>query len=173
LNTQEWVFKVRHPKGEGIYGSQRVVPIPDKLQPVCIRYLKAREAELAARGAADTERLVFAMKDAGTPLNPCVLGQWVKRVSDRTGIKFSPHGLRRTYGQILLDRGASIETVSVMLGHTSTLTTERHYCRKNADSARLEALRALQGHVPGDALNYVPSENSFRLTPVKHLPGYA
>ncbi|MBE0517923.1 MAG: hypothetical protein IH630_01700, partial [Thermoplasmata archaeon] len=68
---------------------------------------------------------------------------------------------------------ASIETVSVMLGHTSTVTTERHYCRKNADSARLEALRALQGHAPGDALNDVPSENSSRLTPVKHLPGYA
>jgi integrase len=45
---------------------------------------------------------------------------------------------------MLVDRGVDIQTVSVMLGHSSTNTTEKHYCRKNADSARLEVLRAFE-----------------------------
>jgi integrase len=53
--------------------------------------------------------------------------------------------LRRTFGQVLLNRGVSIETVSLTLGHASTRTTETYYCRKDADSARSEVLRALAG----------------------------
>lgn len=53
--------------------------------------------------------------------------------------------LRTTYGQDLLDRNVSVESVSVMLGHSNTMTTERYYCRRDANSARLEVLRALEG----------------------------
>lgn len=48
-------------------------------------------------------------------------------------------------GQQLLNRNMPIETVSPALGHTSTRTTETYYCRKDADSARLEILRAFEG----------------------------
>lgn len=45
------------------------------------------------------------------------------------------HKCRRTYGQYLLDEGASLETVSVLYGHLETSTTERSYCRKKQDMA--------------------------------------
>ncbi|HUV61751.1 MAG TPA: tyrosine-type recombinase/integrase [Thermoplasmata archaeon] len=55
----------------------------------------------------------------------------VKRlVQENSGIGFELRTLRRTYGQQLLDRGVSLESVSLALGHSSTLTTERYYCRK-------------------------------------------
>ncbi len=105
------------------------------------------------------------MRNHGKYLHKDVVNHWTKRISDKTGIDFSPHALRRTYGQMLLDKGATIETVSKMLGHASTLTTEKHYCRKNDDIARLEVLKAFKSgpSSPG---------NSSRLTPRNELPGY-
>lgn len=64
---------------------------------------------------------------------------------------------------MLLNNGVSIETVSVMLGHNSTTTTEKHYCRKTDDSARLEVIQAMQSR----------QVNPAKLTPATELPGYA
>jgi len=74
--------------------------------------------------------------------------RWKVEVEARSGVEFTLHGLRRTYGQILLNRGVGIESVSLALGHSSTLTTEKHYCRKSVDSARLEIVRAFEGKTP-------------------------
>ena len=38
--------------------------------------------------------------------------------------------MRRTFGQRYLDKGLDIESVSVLMGHTSTKTTESFYSRK-------------------------------------------
>jgi integrase len=81
-------------------------------------------------------------------------------------VEFTMHGLRRTYGQNLLNRGVALESVSLAPGHSSTLTTEKHYCRKNADSARLEIVRAFEKSTP-------PSVNSPMIDRKKQLPGYA
>lgn len=79
-----------------------------------------------------------------------------------------PYGLflRQTYGQNLLNRGVPIETVSLMLGHDSTFTTEKHYCRKDVDSARLEVLRAFEKPT-------MPNLNPPRLTRKDDYTGYA
>ena len=105
------------------------------------------------------------MRNPDKHITPQAIDRWKAIVVGRSGIQFSPHGLRRTYGQVLLDLGVDIQTVSVMLGHSSTQTTERHYCRKDADSARLEAIRAMQGHAP--------NLNPPKLTVSDGLPGYA
>lgn len=67
-----------------------------------------------------------------------------KQVQDLAGVEFQYRTLRRTYGQNLLNRNVSVESVSVMLGHSNTMTTERYYCRKDADLARLEVIRAFE-----------------------------
>jgi integrase len=59
-----------------------------------------------------------------------------------TVITVAIHTLRPTYGQNLLNRGVQLPIVSLMLEHSSTLTIERHYCRKDPDSARLEVVEA-------------------------------
>jgi hypothetical protein len=123
-----------------------------------------RETAVAKKGVLETVPLVFAMKDHTKPVGATLINSWTKRIMEKTGVQFTPHGLRRTYGQMLLDRGVDIQTVSLMLGHGSTNTTERHYCRKNEDDARTEVL---------EAFRQSPSTNSPKLTPRNELAGYA
>jgi integrase len=69
--------------------------------------------------------------------------RFLKRiVSQICGVDFQLRALRRTYGQVRLNRGVSIETVSPIVGHASTRATETYYCRKDADSAKSEVLQA-------------------------------
>ena len=86
---------------------------------------------------------MFGMRDASKPLHSATLGVWSKELSKVSGVDgLTPHALRRTYGQTLIDRGVSVDSVSLMLGHDSTVTTENYYCRKDAGAARQEALKA-------------------------------
>ncbi len=170
LDILRWTFKVRHPKGERTYGKQRVVPVPEPARERCIRYLKAREVELGKRGVLSAPYLMFSMRDSTKPLHPSTVDRWTKSVSERTSIPVHPHMLRRTYGQLLLDDGASIESVSLMLGHASTLITERHYCRKNADDAMADVLKAFDQRHP----SVKPTERrTVELISKTDLPGYA
>jgi integrase/recombinase XerD len=164
LDADAWTFKVSHPKGERTYGRQRVVPIPEPLKPIVKRFLRARETRLAEMGMLETTPLVFPRNKPQRHIDGATVDYWKKEIVERSGIRFSAHGLRRTYGQMLLNRGVNIETVSMMLGHNSTLTTEKHYCRKNADSARLEVIRAMQSPMP--------TVNSPKLTTDRDLAGY-
>lgn len=134
---------VRHPKGERTYAKPRIVPIPDQLKPVVKRYIAEREKMLAQRGVLSS-RLLLCRKygNPDEPYSVNAMQRLKKRVQDRAGVQFQYTTLRRTYGQNLLDRDLSVESVSVMLGHSNTMTTERYYCRKDADLARLEVLRA-------------------------------
>ena len=58
-------------------------------------------------------------------------------VEQDLGIIFDLRKCRRTFGQQLLNQGLDIESTSVLMGHTSTQTTEGFYARKDLDSAML------------------------------------
>lgn len=45
---------------------------------------------------------------------------------------------RRTFGQTCVDGGVDLDSVSILLGHTTTKTTETYYCRKREDVALRE-----------------------------------
>jgi len=45
------------------------------------------------------------------------------------GTKFKLKELRTSFGQILKDRGVSIESISKVMGHSTTKTTELYYAR--------------------------------------------
>jgi len=140
LDLASWTLRVGHPKGESTYGRSRRVPMPEPLRPFVLQYLRARDQMLAQQGTAGAKPLVCTMK--GTTYSSKHFRYLKKKVSQRCGIQFELRALRRTYGQVLLNRGVSIETVSLTLGHASTRTTETYYCRKDADSARSEVLQA-------------------------------
>lgn len=49
--------------------------------------------------------------------------EMMRRISERTGIHVYPHRFRHTFAQTMLDRGMSIEEVSILLGHEKIDTT--------------------------------------------------
>jgi len=55
------------------------------------------------------------------------------RVEDDLDVKFDLRMCRRTFGQRYLDNDVDIESVSVLMGHASTKTTEGFYSRKGLD----------------------------------------
>jgi integrase/recombinase XerD len=145
LDVKNWTLTVRHPKGEGTYAKPRIVPVPESLKPVVERYLTERDKMLARRGILSSKLLLC--KKCGDPDEPYsanALETLKGRIQDNAGVRFQYRTLRRTYGQNLLNRDVTVESVSVMLGHSSTMTTERYYCRKDADLARLEVIRAFE-----------------------------
>ena len=48
---------------------------------------------------------------------------------------------RNTYGQLMIEGGASIESVAAMLGHTNIATTQKHYVRMSLNTVVNEAKR--------------------------------
>jgi site-specific recombinase XerD len=63
------------------------------------------------------------------------LNKMKHKVELQTSTTFQLRACRRTFGQNLIDQGASIESVSVLLGHNTTKTTETYYARKRQDAA--------------------------------------
>lgn len=149
LDLTTWTLRVAHPKGESSYGKYRVAPIPDPLRPIVLRYLRARDRMLAEKGVVDAKPLICSMRRPGEFYSSKHMRHLKKTASERSGVAFELRTLRRTYGQTLLDRKVPLETVSLALGHASTRTTETYYCRKDADSARLEILKAFEGPATG------------------------
>ena len=65
----------------------------------------------------------------------------LKNIVEReTGVKLDFRACRRTFGQTCIDMGTNVESVSLLLGHSSTRTTESHYCRRREDTAIREVL---------------------------------
>ena len=153
LDIAHWTLKVRHPKGESRYGDHRIVPIPEPMRSATVRYLKERERMLAKKELLGAKPLICPLNNPNAFYSSNHLRRVKRKAEGLSGVSFELRTLRRTYGQQLLDRGVSLESVSLALGHSSTLTTERYYCRKDADSARLEILRAFEKSAPAPRLN--------------------
>lgn len=60
----------------------------------------------------------------------------VGRLRRVTGITFSPHAYRHTYATWLLRKGAGVEAVAQLLGHSSVTTTISTYGHLTAEDAR-------------------------------------
>ncbi len=63
----------------------------------------------------------------------------LKELSQRAGIKASPHTLRHVFGKSLVDAGESLDRVGELLGHSSLDTTRIYTAPTEADLARAVA----------------------------------
>jgi site-specific recombinase XerD len=54
------------------------------------------------------------------------------RAANLQGPQYHPHALRHCYAHILLHAGNSAETISKMINHESTATTQKYYLRETA-----------------------------------------
>lgn len=92
-------------------------------------------------------------------------------VQKETGIIFDGRATRRTYGQSGIDQGVPLDAISRMLGHSSTKTTEKYYCRKSNDAAIAEARRIWETQ-PATPEPQQKKGVSPLIEKQKYLPGY-
>jgi len=116
---------------------ERIVPLGEEARTWVERYLARGRPELLAGRVADA---VFVTQRAAA-MTRQMFWILVKRYATRAGIKapLSPHGLRHAFATHLLNHGADLRVVQLLLGHADISTTQiyTHVAR-----ARLKALHA-------------------------------
>ncbi|MCX7902596.1 MAG: site-specific tyrosine recombinase XerD, partial [Burkholderiaceae bacterium] len=118
-------------------GKERIVPLGEEARDWLERYLRRARAQLLGGRPCDA---VFVTARAA-PLTRQRLWDLIKRYAARAGIAapLSPHGLRHAFATHLLNHGADLRVVQLLLGHADIGTTQiyTHVARE-----RLKALHA-------------------------------
>ena len=70
-----------------------------------------------------TDKTFVVSFHRGDAADPDALAQWLKRVGKTVDVEVSPHRLRHSAATLMLNKGASIEAVSKVLGHSDIRIT--------------------------------------------------
>ena len=103
-------------------GRERIVPFNPAAADLCERYLKRARPLLA--GAAPDDALFLSVR--GRAMTRQMFWTLVKKHAKTAGLKptVSPHVLRHAFATHLLNHGADLRSVQLMLGHASVSTTQ-------------------------------------------------
>jgi integrase/recombinase XerD len=115
---------------------QRMVPIGDEATRWVRRYLaEARGAWPGGRGAP----WLFMGPRGGRPLTRVGIWKLLKRYGALAGVgrELTPHVLRHSFATHLLDHGADLRAIQMMLGHADLSTTQIY---THVHQARLRAI---------------------------------
>ena len=126
LNLRQGVLRVM---GKG--SKERLVPLGEESRHWLQRWLvEARSALL--KPLRDPSKAVALFVDAkGQPLSRQAFWALVKRCAAVAGIdpeRISPHGLRHSFATHLLNHGADLRALQMLLGHSSLSTTQIYTC---------------------------------------------
>ncbi len=118
IDVQRRTMFIRQGKGK----KDRVIPIGQRALNWITVYLESARNELLVD---PNERTLF-ITNAGEPLEPDSLTEYVRRYIDASGIgkKGSCHVFRHTVATLMLENGADIRFIQAMLGHAKLTTTE-------------------------------------------------
>ena len=104
-------------------GKQRVVPIGDEAVSWVRRYLSSARPALVRLGASPR---LFVNARGGRALTRVGVWKILKGYARQAGLptSLSPHVLRHSFATHLLDRGADLRAIQLMLGHADLSTTQ-------------------------------------------------
>lgn len=138
LGLQEGLVRVL---GKG--GKERIVPLGEEARLWVERYMAFSRTQLLGRRSADA---VF-VTDRGAGMTRQGFWLVIKRHARTAGISapLSPHGLRHAFATHLLNHGADLRVVQMLLGHADISTTQIY---THVAQARLKSLHA-QHHPRG------------------------
>ena len=144
VDTHTHDLRVSCPKGEQVYGKHRTVPVLEHVWPAFEAYLADRKEYLAAHGVEEHEAL-FPYCDTRGDVRYLSHNEWLKiktKLERRSGVTFELRHLRSTFCQKSFDNGVMHNSVSKVMGHGSTATTERYYGRIRDKAACSDIRRA-------------------------------
>lgn len=99
---------------------QRLVPLSSKAFVTLKTYLEKARPHF---DSSDQSTWLFPSRQ-GRPLTRQRLFQIVRSAGERIGLDLSPHQLRHTFATHLLENGADLRSVQMMLGHSDLSTTQ-------------------------------------------------
>jgi integrase/recombinase XerD len=102
---------------------QRIVPIGQEASEWVRRYIRDGRPELLHRGSSPW---LFVNARDGGPLSRVGFWKVLKNYGIKAGVNrdISPHVLRHSFATHLLERGADLRAIQVMLGHADLSTTQ-------------------------------------------------
>ncbi|MEO5629623.1 MAG: site-specific tyrosine recombinase XerD, partial [Thermomonas sp.] len=122
LNLRQGALRVR---GKG--GKERLVPLGEESQHWLQRYLNEARSPLLKRSRDAAAAAALFIDGKGQPLTRQAFWRLVKRSAALAGIdpaRISPHGLRHSFATHLLNHGADLRALQMLLGHSSLSTTQ-------------------------------------------------
>lgn len=122
---------------------ERLVPLGEEAIAWLTRYLSQARSELRRNQSTD----VVFLNWRGTAMTRQAFWQFIKRYARQVGISvpLSPHTLRHAFATHLLNHGADLRVVQMLLGHADLSTTQIY---TQVARERLKALHA-QHHPRG------------------------
>ena len=104
---------------------ERIVPIGKKALTLVDRYLRESRPKLIGRGKQALATTLFINR-RGSPISRVGVWKILSAYGRQAGLRVgsTPHMLRHSFATHLLERGADLRSVQLMLGHSDISTTQ-------------------------------------------------
>jgi integrase/recombinase XerD len=104
---------------------ERIVPVGRKALGMVDKYLRDARPQLCGKGKASGNATLFVNRRGG-PLSRVGVWKILSAYGRRAGLRvpMKPHMLRHSFATHLLERGADLRSVQLMLGHADISTTQ-------------------------------------------------
>ena len=119
-------------KGHGTRGLVKRMDIPHRVMEVLDLYIEERQRMLALHGdRSNGHMMVRRSGKIGQPMNERTINEVLNGLSERTGVEFTTHTLRRFYASLLYSSGLTEEAIAEYMRHSRFTTTSDYYLFPN------------------------------------------